>query len=68
VAQEVKRLREEATSPQEAEMAVAEAPELVTEPEPEEEPILTLHFTVKGTRTKLKALKQFLIDGGYDYE
>lgn len=32
------------------------------------EDILTLKFTVKGTRTKLKALKQFLEDGGYDYE
>lgn len=38
------------------------------EVEKEKEEILTLKFTVKGTRTKLKALKQFLIDGGYDYE
>lgn len=33
-----------------------------------QEPILTLKFTVKGTRTKLKELKKFLEDGGYDYE
>ena len=32
------------------------------------EEILTLKFMVKGTRTKLKELKQFLEDGGYDYE
>ena len=33
-----------------------------------QEEILTLKFTVKGTKTKLKALKEFLIKGGYDYE
>ena len=32
------------------------------------EEILTLKFTVRGTRTKLKQLKQFLESGGYDYE
>ena len=32
------------------------------------EDILTLKFTVKGTRAKLKALKEFLENGGYDYE
>lgn len=33
-----------------------------------QEDILTLRFTVRGTRTKLKALKEFLESGGYDYE
>lgn len=33
-----------------------------------QEDVLTLKFTVKGTRTKLKALKEFLENGGYDYE
>lgn len=33
-----------------------------------QEDILTLRFTVRGTRTKLKALKQFLESGGYEYE
>lgn len=33
-----------------------------------QEDILTLRFTVRGTRTKLKALKDFLENGGYDYE
>ena len=32
------------------------------------EDILILKFTVKGTRSKLKALKEFLENGGYDYE
>lgn len=36
--------------------------------EQKQEPILTLKFTVKGTRTKLKELKKFLEDGGYNYE
>lgn len=33
-----------------------------------QEEILILKFTVKGTRIKLKELKQFLENGGYDYE
>lgn len=40
-----------------------EAPAIV-----ETEEILTLKFTVRGTRTQLKALKEFLENGGYDYE
>ena len=36
--------------------------------EEKQEEILTLKFTVKGTKTKLKELKQFLENGGYDYE
>lgn len=32
------------------------------------EETLTLKFTVRGTRTKLKELKQFLESRGYDYE
>lgn len=34
----------------------------------EEEKIYTLTFTVKGTKPQLKALKEFLINGGFDYE
>lgn len=34
----------------------------------EEEKILTLKFTVRGTLTKLKELKEFLNREGYDYE
>ena len=36
--------------------------------EQKEEQILTLKFTVRGTRNKLKELKKFLEDGGYEYE
>lgn len=43
---------------------VIEAPKV----EEEREEILTLRFTVKATSTKLKKLKDFLIQGGYDYE
>lgn len=42
---------------------VVEPPKIV-----EQEQILTLKFTVRGTRTKLKELKKFLEDGGYEYE
>ena len=38
------------------------------QPKEENEEILTLKFTVKGTRTKLRALKEFLTNGGYQYE
>lgn len=34
----------------------------------EQEEIFTLKFTVKATKTKLKILKEFLENGGYDYE
>lgn len=36
--------------------------------EEKQEEVLILKFTVKGTITKLKELKQFLENGGYDYE
>lgn len=41
---------------------------LETPTEEIQEDILTLKFMVRGTRTKLKALKEFLENGGYDYE
>lgn len=47
-----------------SEQIILNAP--VTEEKQEE--ILTLKFTVKGTRTRLRELKQFLESGGYDYE
>ena len=43
-------------------------PPTAIEPPVEEEKILTLKFTVKGTLPQLKALKEFLNNGGYDYE
>lgn len=44
--------------------AAVEAPAEVQQ----EEPKLTLRFTVRATRTKLKELKKFLDEGGYTYE
>lgn len=37
-------------------------------PAESEEPVLKLRFTVTAPLSKLKALKQFLIEGEYDYE
>lgn len=46
-----------------------EIQKILQEPvEEKQEDILTLKFTVRGTRIKLKALKEFLENGGYDYE
>ena len=42
---------------------IIEAPKVA-----EQEEILTLKFKVRGTRSKLRELKKFLEDGGYDYE
>lgn len=49
---------------EEVEETILQAPVI----EEKQEEILTLRFTVKGTRTKLRELKQFLENGGYDYE
>lgn len=61
--EEEKKLVQEAIKPFE-EVAPLETPKI----KEKQEEILTLKFTVKGTRTKLKELKQFLENGGYDYE
>lgn len=50
--------------PKEEMQEILQAPKV----EEKQEDILTLKFTVKGTRTKLKELKDFLENGGYDYE
>ena len=46
------------------------AQEILTKPtaEKKQEEILTLNFKVRATRSKLKELKKFLEEGGYDYE
>lgn len=51
-------------SEEKVEEAILQAPVI----EKKQEEILTLRFTVKGTRTKLREVKQFLENGGYDYE
>ncbi|MBR6624586.1 MAG: DUF1351 domain-containing protein [Ruminococcus sp.] len=50
--------------------AIPEAPTAVEAPAEvqQEEPKLTLRFTVKATRSKLRELKKFLDEGGYTYE
>lgn len=69
---------EEAKAREAERQAIAEAVEKSVEtvekvaealaPPKVEEPILTVSFKVKGTRAQLKALKEFLNNGGYEYE
>lgn len=48
---------------------IKKEPQILQEPiEEKTEETLTLKFTVRGSRTKLKELKNFLENGGYDYE
>lgn len=61
--EEEKKLAQEAIRPFK-EVVPLETPKI----EEKQEEILTLKFTVKATRTKLKNLKEFLENGGYDYE
>lgn len=64
--------RFKAIEEEKAKQEKVEKTEIVKEPKKEvltkPEEILTLNFTVKATLTKLKELKQFLENGGYDYE
>ena len=48
--------------------APAPAEETALTPETESEKRFVTSFTVRGTLEQLKTLKEFLIDGGYDYE
>lgn len=71
--EEERKAREQAEA--EATAKVEEVVEAVAPPtvEPiappvEEEKTYTLKFTVRGTMPQLKALKEFLNNGGYDYE
>lgn len=69
--EEQKAREEEQMARAEAEQKAVEKVETVIEtltPPTVEEPIITTKFTVRGTRTQLKALKEFLNNGGYDYE
>jgi len=54
-------------SAREAAANVAAAAKALTQPTVEEKP-LTVSFKVTATRSKLKELKAFLNNGGYDYE
>lgn len=48
--------------------AVQAAEPVAPAPAPEKEQVLCVQFKVTGTLAQLKALKKFLIDGGYHYE
>lgn len=72
--EEAKAREEERKAREQAEAEAAAKVEAVAPPtvEPiappvEEEPVLTVQFTVKGTRTKLKELKEYLERNGFDY-
>lgn len=74
--EEAKKKEEERKAREEACIAARKRVETVVETltpptveEPiEKDPILTLKFTVKGTRSQLKALKEFLTNNNYDFE
>lgn len=77
--EEAKAREEERKAREQAESEAATKVESVVEavapptvepiaPPVEEEKTYTLKFIVRGTMPKLKALKEFLNDGGYDYE
>ena len=71
-----KEIEEQLKAQKEAEQKIAEQTPVPTsdpanaplEAPKEEETILSVKFTVRGTRTQLRALKEFLNNGGYDYE
>ena len=74
--EDAKKREEERKAKEEAEKAAVEkvedvveilAPPTVEAPAVEEK-TYTLSFKVKGTKAQLKALKEFLNNGGYDYE
>lgn len=73
--EEAKAREEERKAREQARAEATAKVEAVTSPavEPiappvEEEKTYTLKFTVRGTMPQLKALKEFLNNGGYDYE
>lgn len=73
--EEEKAKEAERKAKEEAEKAAAEKVEMVVETltpptvvdEPIE-PILTVRFTVRGTKTQLRAVKEFLTNNNYDFE
>lgn len=69
-AAEAERKAAEAQRVEAIKAAIPEAPAAVEAPVEvqQEEPKLTLRFTVKATKTKLRELKKFLDEGGYTYE
>lgn len=62
------RVQAEAEAAKKVEKVTETVSPAVIEPPVEEEPILTLRFTVRAKRSKLRELKEFLERGNYDYE
>nr|DAV45612.1 MAG TPA: Protein of unknown function (DUF1351) [Caudoviricetes sp.] len=68
-AEEERKAREQAAAEAAAKVEAVAPPTVEPiEPPVEEEKTYTLKFTVRGTMPQLKALKEFLNNGGYDYE
>lgn len=68
-AEEERKAREQAAAEAAAKVEAVAPPTVEPiAPPVEEEPILTLRFTVRGKRSKLRELKEFLERGNYDYE
>lgn len=67
--EEERRAREQAAAEAAAKVEAVAPPTVEPiAPPVEEEKVYTLKFTVKATMSQLKALKEFLNNGGYDYE
>lgn len=68
-AEEERKAREQAAAEAAAKVEAVTPPTVEPiAPPVEEEKTYTLKFTVRGTMPQLKALKEFLNNGGYDYE
>lgn len=65
-AEEEEKAKQEAKKPVEAEEKPIEQPVIAAPVEVEKELVCT--FTVTATKTKLRELKTFLVNGGYQYE
>lgn len=63
-----RKARAEAAKATERKADEAVKPAKAIEPPKVEEPILTVKFTVKGTKAKLQELKAYLERNGFDYE
>lgn len=69
VREEERKAREQAAAEAAAKVEAVAPPTVEPiAPPVEEEKTYTLKFTVRGTMPQLKALKEFLNNGGYDYE
>ena len=65
---EKKAAEEERKAKEQAVAAAVEKVDEVLAPPTVEEPTLTVKFTVRGTKTKLRELKEFLQNNNYDFE